>query len=209
MACARVGYQNDALEFEQLKTRIQYRNRYADTPKHLVQDCARLGALLTPYEAHVEEAIAWYEEALPELDRIARLTEGVELLNGYFKALQKLPGWPERILAWLPKLIDLALASEARGMYHHVANWMMFLAPSLQDSDEFGRRYSETLARFRALDRSGMGECERCQEVGRSLLRNRPPREQSSRRRRHSRLLRLARRVVVLQALAETEALPL
>lgn len=149
---------DDALEYERLKTRVQYRNRYADTPEHLVQDLARLGALLTPYEARVEEAIAWYEEALPELDRLTRLTVGIELLNGYFKALQKLPGWPERIMAWLPKLVDMTMASGARGMYHHVADWLMFLAPKLQDSADFRALYSDTLARFRAFDRGGMGE---------------------------------------------------
>ncbi len=97
--------EEEAVELEQLKSRVQYRNRYLDTPEHLVQDLRRIGNILAPYEAHVEEALRWYEEALPELDRITNLPDGIELLYSYFKTLQKFPHGPSKIFHRLPKFM--------------------------------------------------------------------------------------------------------
>jgi hypothetical protein len=146
-----------ALELEKLKTQVQYRNRYTDTPEHLVQDLRRIGDILTPYEAYLEEALRWYEEALPELERITHLPDGIQLLYSYFKALQKLPDGPSKIFSWLPKFIDLVFASEARGMYHYVNVWLHMLFPYLKGQEPFDKLYHTTLGRFQGLDRSNMG----------------------------------------------------
>lgn len=153
--------EDDALEYEQLKARVQYRNRYVDTPEHLVQDLARLGRILTLYEAHVEEALDWYREALPELSRLTDLTVGIGLLDGYFKALQKLPGWPERIVELLPKLIDMVFASEARGLYHLVPEWLTYAVPHQANSEAFWALHQEVLTRFRAVNRAPLGQLSR------------------------------------------------
>lgn len=149
--------EEEAVELEQLKSQVQYRNRYIDTPEHLIQDLHRIGNILAPYEAYLDEALRWYEEALPELDRITNLSDGIELLYSYFKALQKLPEGASRIFAWLPKFIDMVFATEARSMYHYVSVWLHRLFPSLRGQGAFDKLYSITLDRFRAIDRSRLG----------------------------------------------------
>ncbi len=149
--------EEEAVELEQLKSQVQYRNRYIDTPEHLVQDLHRIGNILAPYEAYLEEALKWYEEALPELDRINNLSVGIELLYSYFKALQKLPEGLFKIFAWLPKLIDMIFATEARSIYHYVSVWLHRLFPSMRGQETFDTLYRITLGRFRAIDRSRLG----------------------------------------------------
>jgi hypothetical protein len=149
--------EDEAHELEQLKQRVQYRNRYIDTPEHLLQDILRIGNILAPYEAFLEEAIQWYEEGFPELDRITHLPDGIELLYAYFKALRKLPDGPTEIFAWLPKFIDMVFASEARALYHYTSVWLHTLFPSLRGQEPFDTLYRTTLERFHALDRSGWG----------------------------------------------------
>jgi hypothetical protein len=149
--------EDEAVELEQLKTQVQYRNRYIDTPEHLVQDLNRIGNILAPYEASLEEAILWYEEALPELDRITHLPDGIELLYSYFKALQKLPQGPSKIFIWLPRFINMVFATEARSIYHYVSVWLQALFPSMSGQEPFDRLYNSTLDRLRAIDRSRLG----------------------------------------------------
>lgn len=149
--------EEEAVELEQLKSQVQYRNRYIDTPEHLIQDMHRIGNILAPYEAYIEEALRWYEEALPELDRITNLSDGIELLYSYFKALQKLPEGLFKIFAWLPKFIDMVFATEARSMYHYVSVWLHRLFPSMRGQEKFDSLFRITLDRFRAIDRSRLG----------------------------------------------------
>jgi hypothetical protein len=150
--------EDEALELEQLKSQVQYRNRYTETPEHLVQDLRRIGDILAPYEAHLEEAIAWYEEALPELDRLIYLPDGIELSYAYFKTLFKLPNGPSKIFELLPRFIDLVFTSQAPSLYRYVPTWLNYLLPHFRGQDQFDQLYQATLARFRALDRSDMGQ---------------------------------------------------
>lgn len=150
--------EDEAIELEHLKARVQYRNRYIDTPEHLVEDLSRIGAILAPYEAYIEEAIAWYQEALPELDHLTRLPVGIELLHNYFKARQKLPGWEEAIFARMAKFIDIIFTCEVRGLYHYVSDWLIYLFPKLGSMEAFSTLYQSTLERFRAIDRTRLGE---------------------------------------------------
>lgn len=149
--------EEDAQELEQLKQQVQYRNRYLDRPEHLLQDLQRIGTILTPYEDHLEEAIQWFEEGLPELDRLVLLPDGIEFLYAYFKALSKLPDGPTKIFAWLPKFIDMVFASEARALYNYAGVWLHMLFPSLKGQEPFDTLYRTTLERFRSLDRSDWG----------------------------------------------------
>src|SRR6266496_143435 len=146
--------EEEAVELEQLKGQVQYRNRYIDTPEHLVQDLRRIGTILARYEAFVEEAIAWYEEALPALDDLTQLADGIELLHAYFQALQKRPDGASRIFSWLPRFIDLVFATEARSLYHYIREWLQRLFPRLKEQASFDVLYRDTLARLRAIDRS-------------------------------------------------------
>ncbi|BCL79533.1 hypothetical protein ccbrp13_19980 [Ktedonobacteria bacterium brp13] len=149
--------EEEAVELEQLKSQLQYRNRYIDTPEHLVQDLRRIGNILAPYEAYLEEALRWYEEALPELDRITNLPDGIELLYSYFKALQKLPYWQSKIFHWLPSFIDMIFATQARSIYHYMSVWLNMLFPAMNGQEPFDRLYSATLERLRAIDRTQLG----------------------------------------------------
>lgn len=146
--------EEEAIELEQLKGQVQYRNRYTDTPEHLIQDLRRIGTILARYEPFVAEAIAWYEEALPALDSLTQLVEGIELLHAYFQALQKRPDGASRIFSWLPRFIDLVFATEARSLYHYIREWLQRLVPRLKGQAPFDALYRDTLARFRAIDRS-------------------------------------------------------
>lgn len=149
--------EEEAMELEKLKTQVQYRNRYIDTPEHLVQDLNRIGNILAPYELYLEEALRWYEEALPELDRLTRLPDGIELLYNYFKALQKLPQGPSKIFIWLPKFIDMVFATEARSIYHYISVCLHRVFPSLRGQATFDSLYNITLDRLRVIDRSRLG----------------------------------------------------
>ena len=150
--------EEEAAEFEQLKQQVQYRNRYIDTPEHLIQDLRRMGDILASYDTHLEEAIAWYEEGLPELDRLTNQADGIILLYAYFKGLYKLPGGPAKIYSLLPKFIDLVFASGAPVFYRYPGIWLQFLLPHFKGQKEFDTLYRQTVERFRTLDCSKWSE---------------------------------------------------
>ncbi len=148
--------EEEALEVENLKARVQYRNRYTEMPEYLVRDLRNIGDILSQYDGTLDEAIKWYEEALPELDKLRLLTEGIELLYAYFVALFKLPDGATKIFGWLPKLIDLVFRAEHRSLYVYISVWLQYLYPTLQDEEEYRKRYYNTLDQFKSLDRESM-----------------------------------------------------
>lgn len=149
--------EEEALELEKLKREVQYRNRYTDAPEHLIQDLRRIGDILAKYDQSIEEAINWYEEGLPELDRITILAEGIELLYSYFKALFKLPTGPIKIFNLLPKFIDLIIRSNARSLFSYISVWFHYLVPAMYSRDDFRSLYFATLERLRSIDQSQLG----------------------------------------------------
>lgn len=149
--------EDEAITLERLKNQVQYRNRYTDSPEHLMQDLRRIGNILAPYEEYLEEAIKWYEEALPVLDNLTLLPEGIELLYAYFKALLKLPYGPQKILKLLPRFIDLIFRSEIRGIYYYISIWLDYLHPYFHGQLEYENLYTETSKRIRNIDRSRLG----------------------------------------------------
>src|SRR5258708_20096788 len=80
--------------------------------------------------------------------------EGIELLYAYFQALQKRPDGASRIFSWLPRFIDMVFATEARSLYHYTREWLQRLFPRLKGQEAFDSLYRDTLARFRAINRS-------------------------------------------------------
>lgn len=149
--------EEDALEVERLKKQVQYRNRYVDIPEHLIQDLRHIGEILSNYDEYIEESFQWFEAAIPELDKLAVPTDGLELLYSYFKALFKLPNGASKIFDLLPKLIDMVFVCDSRTTYHYASVWLHYLAPHMQGNPQFWALYDLTIQRFKSLDRSQMG----------------------------------------------------